>query len=437
MILTPSQATVANDTHRFRVVCCGRRWGKTTLAVEEIKGRAIYTQANIAYIAPTYQQARDIAWETLKKELRGAIADGGKSINESRLEIKVNNVKGGQSMITLRGWESIESLRGQSFDMLVVDEVAMMRNFWAMWQEVIRPALTDRKGSVMFISTPKGFNFFYELYNLHLTDKDYASFHFTTYDNPHMDVDEIKKAQQEVTETRFAQEYLADFRKVEGLVYKEFDRTRHLYDALPKDTHYEYLGGVDFGFNNPAAVPHIYKTSDGTYYVENEWYQKGRTEAQIADYVLSCKFNRVYPDPENPSAIQVMATRGVNVREVVKNKDSIKNGIDKIRDLFKMNKLLINKKCVNLIGELESYCYPDSIDGKNDSENPIKENDHLLDALRYVIYMEYMLRRKVVGEKPRPVFNDSRYGGTVKQYADEDEITEQELSILGHGKAPR
>jgi hypothetical protein len=254
MILTPSQATVANDTHRFRVVCCGRRWGKTTLAVEEIKGRAIYTQANIAYIAPTYQQARDIAWETLKKELRGAIADGGKSINESRLEIKVNNVKGGQSMITLRGWESIESLRGQSFDMLVVDEVAMMRNFWAMWQEVIRPALTDRKGSVMFISTPKGFNFFYELYNLHLTDKDYASFHFTTYDNPHMDVDEIKKAQQEVTETRFAQEYLADFRKVEGLVYKEFDRTRHLYDALPKDTHYEYLGGVDFGFNNPAAV---------------------------------------------------------------------------------------------------------------------------------------------------------------------------------------
>jgi hypothetical protein len=132
-----------------------------------------------------------------------------------------------------------------------------------------------------------------------------------------------------------------------------------------------------------------------------------------------------------------MATRGVNVREVVKNKDSIKNGIDKIRDLFKMNKLLINKKCVNLIGELESYCYPDSIDGKNDSENPIKENDHLLDALRYVIYMEYMLRRKVVEEKPRPVFNDSRYGGTVKQYADEDEITEQELSILGHGKAPR
>lgn len=426
MILTPWQNIVAADRHRFRVICVGRRGGKTTLASEEIKGKGLYTQANIAYIAPTYAQARDIIWETLKKELKSITI----SINESRLEIKIRNLKKGESMITLRGWESIESLRGQSFDMLIIDEVAMMRNFWTMWQEVIRPTLTDRKGEVMFISTPKGFNHFYELYNMELKDKDYKSFHFTSYDNPHLSKEEIDKARAEITETRFQQEYMADFKKVEGLVYKEFDRTRHLYDELPADAYYESLGGVDFGFTNPCAVVHMKKNSNGIYYIDNEWYQKGRTESQIADYVLSCKFNKVYPDPENPSAITLLAQKGINIREVVKNKDSIKNGINKVRDLFKQNKLLINKRCTNLIAELESYCYPDSIDGINESENPIKENDHLLDATRYVIYMESLLRKRIVEEKPAPVFSDSKYDGKVALHPVEDDITEDELAKM-------
>lgn len=427
MILTPWQNIVAADRHRFRVICVGRRGGKTTLASEEIKGKGLYTQANIAYIAPTYQQARDIIWETLKKELKPITV----SINESRLEIKIRNLKNGESMITLRGWESIESLRGQSFDMLVIDEVAMMRNFWALWQEVIRPTLTDRKGEVMFISTPKGFNHFYELYNMELKDKDYKSFHFTSYDNPHLSKEEIDKSRAEITETRFQQEYMADFKKVEGLVYKEFDRTRHLYENLPENVHFEKLGGVDFGFTNPCAVVHIHKDPNGLYYIDSEYYQTGRTESQIADYVLSCKFNKVYPDPENPSAIALLAQKGVNIREVTKNKDSIKNGINKVRDLFKQNKLLINKRCVNLIGELESYCYPDSIDGMNESENPIKENDHLLDATRYVIYMENIVRNRIIQEKPAPVFTDSRYEGKVALHAPEDDdITEAELAKM-------
>lgn len=426
MILTPWQNIVAADRHRFRVICVGRRGGKTTLASEEIKGKGLYTQANIAYIAPTYQQARDIIWETLKKELKPITV----SINESRLEIKIRNLKGGESMITLRGWESIESLRGQSFDMLVIDEVAMMRNFWALWQEVIRPTLTDRKGEVMFISTPKGFNHFYELYNMELKDKDYKSFHFTSYDNPHLSKEEIDKSRAEITETRFQQEYMADFKKVEGLVYKEFDRTRHLYENLPENVHFEKLGGVDFGFTNPCAVVHIYKDPNGLYYIDSEYYQTGRTESQIADYVLSCKFNKVYPDPENPSAIALLAQKGINIREVTKNKDSIKNGINKVRDLFKQNKLLINKRCVNLIGELESYCYPDSIDGMNESENPIKENDHLLDATRYVIYMENIVRLRTIQEKPAPQFTDSRYEGKVALHPVEDDITEEELAKM-------
>ena len=163
MILSNWQNTVAEDLHRFRVVVVGRRAGKTMLAIEEIKGKAVFNPNRIVYIAPTYQQARDIAWEELKKQLKPVFSVPP---NESRLEIKTKTKNGGESVIILRGWESIDTLRGQFFDFIVIDEVASMRDFWMNWQEVVRPTLTDRKGEVMFISNPKGFNHLYDLYNL-------------------------------------------------------------------------------------------------------------------------------------------------------------------------------------------------------------------------------------------------------------------------------
>ena len=100
MFLTPAQGTIAKDLHRFRVLRCGRRFGKTSLIVEEIKGIALSRPSRIAYIANNYQQARDIAWEILKKELLGAVID----TNEARLEIKVRTIKGNESLIVLRFW---------------------------------------------------------------------------------------------------------------------------------------------------------------------------------------------------------------------------------------------------------------------------------------------------------------------------------------------
>ena len=108
LLLHKTQKPVALSPYRFRVLCCGRRWGKTTLAIDQIKARAAIPNSRIAYIAPTYQQARDIAWSQLKEECLKAAS----SINEARLEIRL--VTG--SLIVLRGWESIETLRGQKFD---------------------------------------------------------------------------------------------------------------------------------------------------------------------------------------------------------------------------------------------------------------------------------------------------------------------------------
>jgi PBSX family phage terminase large subunit len=387
-LLHKTQATIAKDNHRFRVINCGRRWGKTTLAVEEIKGKALSKSSRIAYIAPTYAQARDIAWQMLVKELKPII----KKLNETRLELEVMTKDGGTSYISLRGWESIETLRGQQYDLIVIDEIASMRNFNINWQEVVRPTLTDTKGEAIFISTPKGFNHFYDLYNLENKDSDYKSFHFTSYDNPFIPKDEIDKASKELTEDRFAQEYLADFRKTEGLVYKEFDRDTHLFEE-PGFEGEEFrtikvFGGVDFGFTNPAAVYTIKKDKDSNYWITNEWYKTQQTDAQIADYVKALNWNECYPDPESPSGIKELVDKKVNVREVVKGKDSIRNGINVVRELLKAERLFISKTCINLIWELETYSYPEKKSDRNEDENPIKENDHALDAIRYALSME-------------------------------------------------
>lgn len=411
MILHRAQSQIAQARNRFRVVNCGRRFGKTLLSCWEMFAFAVSrNDGKVAYVAPTYQQARDIAWSELKKICQPVLAD---QPNESRLEIKVKNKYGGTSLIALRGWESIETLRGQAFDFIVLDEVAMYRNFWIGWQEVIRPTLTDRKGEMLFISTPKGFNHFYDLYNLEIEDTDYKSFHFTTYDNPHIPKEEVDKARKELTEDRFAQEYLADFRKTQGLVYKEFDRERHLFDE-PGFEGEEFVctktfGGHDFGTHNPCASITIKKDKDLVYWVTNEFYKVGLTDAQQADYIAALKWNECYADPESASGRLELERRGVNVRDVIKNKDSVRNGINTIRELFKANRLFIHTSCKNLIWELETYSYPDRKPDHNEEENPIKENDHACDAIRYALSMEQIAKKSSVSiYKPNKV----RFGKT-------------------------
>lgn len=382
MVLHETQKVTAKDTHRFRVLCCGRRWGKTTEAVEEIKGCALAKNARIVYVAPTFQQARDIAWETLKKELEPII----NNINESRLELRVKNIKGGESVIILRGWEAIETLRGQKFDFIVLDEVAMMRNFWLHWEEVIRPTLTDAKGECLFISTPKGFNHFYELFCKEKEDPDFKSFHFTSYDNPYLPKEELDKAKKELTDDRFSQEYLADFRKTEGLVYKEFDLLKSTYsDDFQVVNPTLKFAGVDFGYTNPTAIIEVVKDSDNHYWVTNEWYRTGKTNEEVIEYAKTLPMNYFYPDPEDPQRIEEWRRAGLSIREV--NKD-VEKGIDTVRTLLKNGNLHIHSRCKQLIDEFQTYSYQEKRADQNEPEKPIKENDHGLDALRYALFMQ-------------------------------------------------
>ena len=335
----------------------------------------------IAYIAPTFQQARDIAWEQLKSRCQPIATN----INESRLTITVTTIHNGTSTIMLKSWDAVETLRGQKFHFIVIDEVAMMRNFWIGWQEVLRPALTDTIGHALFISTPKGFNHFYDLYQLENENDQYKSFHATTYDNPHINPDEIEEAKKQITEDRFAQEYMADFRKQEGLVYKEFRREEHLFDdETVRSQTIETIAAVDFGYTNPTAVLKIEKDSDQRYYVTWEWYKRQKTTADIVEIVRSLKSNVCYPDPAEPDRIQELEKAGINCREVSKD---VVAGIQTVRDLFRQNRIFIHKNCQNVINELETYHYPESKPDRNEDEQPVKDNDHAMDALRYALHM--------------------------------------------------
>lgn len=388
MILHSAQSLIAKDTHRFRVVNCGRRFGKTALAVLEMIAKALSDDnVRVAYFANTYQQARDIAWQMLKSLAAPAIVN----VNESRLEVQLRSQKGGTSTITLRGWESVETARGIALHFVVLDEVASMKNFWPNWQEIVRPTLTDFSGEGLFISTPKGFNHFYDLCQLEHDPergRSFKTFHFTSYENPHIPKEELDEARAELPDNKFAQEYLADFRKTEGLVYKEFNRSLHIVDKVPQESK-AVIGGIDFGFTNPYASVVIKVDYDNNYWVISEKYLTGKTNTDIIDITKQetkdYSVSYWYPDNAEPDRILEMKRAGLNCKEISKGRGSILSGIDLIRELLKSNRIKIHSSCSSLIVELETYRYADKRINQNEPEEPIKENDHALDALRYAI----------------------------------------------------
>lgn len=387
MILHETQKLVAQDNHRFRVVNCGRQWGKTTLSVLEMIAVAIYgNDREVHYIAPTYQQARDICWFNLKK-LCAPIA---KTVNESRLEIIVNTKEGGTSRISLRGWESIETMRGQQSDFMVLDEISIMRQFEVRWQEILLPCLSFRQGSVLFISTPKGYNHFYDLTLEEIKSDEFKSFHFTSYDNPFLKTEEIDRAKKILSVDSFAQEYMAEFKKMEGLVYPEFSRDTCVVNPNPDELKIlkmkmlDNFGGVDFGYTNPTVVLKIGRDHDGTYWIMDEWVRTEKTNDEMIEYARTMGISAFYPDPAEPDRIIEMKRCGLNCREV--NKD-IEKGVDTVRSLLKMGKLKVLGHCRSTIAEFEMYAYPDSKGERNPNEKPIDLNNHCMDAMRYVLFM--------------------------------------------------
>ena len=212
--LLPWQQSVFETDVRFKIVAAGRRTGKSRLAAWLLILNALQTEkGHVFYVAPTQGQARDIMWNTLL-ELGNPVISGS---HVNNMQIKLIN----GATISLKGADRPETMRGVSLKFLVLDEYADMKP--SVWETVLRPALADQKGHALFIGTPLGRNHFYDLYKYAELGNDptYQAWHFTSYDNPLLDPEEIDVAKQSMSSYAFRQEFMASFEALGSEIFKE------------------------------------------------------------------------------------------------------------------------------------------------------------------------------------------------------------------------
>ena len=222
MPLNKAQRAVADSDARFRVFVAGRRCGKTFFAIRELARFARHPNKTVWYVAPTYSQAKNIAWEALQSKMtKLGWAD---KINQNELSIRLIN----GSKISLKGSDRYDTLRGAGVDFLVMDEYAdMKREAW----DVLRPTLSAQTppGSALFCGTPKGFNHFKDLYDYGQTDDvDWSSFQFTSAEGGNIPEDELERAKTDMDKRQYEQEYLASWINFTGQIYYNFDREKHV-----------------------------------------------------------------------------------------------------------------------------------------------------------------------------------------------------------------
>ena len=194
-----AQRAVLESAARFRVLMCGRRFGKSLIS-QDISIESGIEGKYIAYITPNYQLGKIFFHEVLK-----LLPNTIYSKNES--DLVINFITGGS--IRFFTGERLDAMRGLKFHLVIIDEASYIPNLEEGWQNSIRPTLTDFKGKAIFLSTPKGRNYFYSLY-MKGGEPGWESFKFTTYDNPHIDRGEIDDAKAQLPYAVFEQEYMAN-----------------------------------------------------------------------------------------------------------------------------------------------------------------------------------------------------------------------------------
>jgi len=228
------------------VVVAGRRFGKTFLAVPELLRMAWGPDREAWYVAPTYRQAKQIVWRKLKR--LAAPWTAGKP-NESDLSI---DLRWG-SRIALRGADNYDSLRGVGLNGLVLDEYADIAE--EAWTEALRPMLSDRLGSALFIGTPKGRNHFFRLYQKARAAEDWGAYQFTTLDGGNVLPSEIEAAREDLDERTFRQEYEASFENLfAGVAYYCFAPGIHAAKKIEYDPHFPLCWSLDFNIDPACSV---------------------------------------------------------------------------------------------------------------------------------------------------------------------------------------
>ena len=273
--LHPGQQQILASRARFRVISAGRRFGKTLLATEWLAlepGGAIEGKP-VAFFSPSYKLLLEV-WDNFERTLKPAIKKANKT------EMRIELITGG----TIDFWtlEDRDAGRGRKYARVVIDEAAHARYLKDAWEQAIAPTLTDYQGDAWFISTPRGLNFFHELFQRgdDPSRPDWASFHMPTSINPYISPIEIERARLDLPALVFAQEYLAEFVTFgAGLVRPDMLRSGVCPDlpvVLGVDLAISTQQGADW-----TAIAAMSRAPDGTVYLREITRLRGEFRAVL------------------------------------------------------------------------------------------------------------------------------------------------------------
>lgn len=411
--LRAPQWAVFNNDSRFRILVAGRRFGKTYLAQVELC-RSAWAAGKLAwYVAPTYKQAKRIAWKPLKQMTQPYWAS---KPNETDLRIELTT--GGT--ICLRGADNYDSLRGDGLDFLILDEYASIAP--AAWNEVLRPALADKCGRAMFIGTPRGYNHFYDLYHDVQGRPHWSTFQFTTEQGGNVTRQELESATQELDERTYRQEFQASFENLAtGMVYYAFDRNANVR-PVDHDPRLPLFWSLDFNINPMCAV--IGQREDQWVHVMDEVVLQDSNTATACEAFLERSalwVRRSYL----PVTVDVFGDATGDARRSSASQTDwqlVRDFFHQHRDLFKpvfhigssnpavrdrvncvnaklcnqagTRRLLIDPRCKQLIQDLERVHW--KTDSNGNALNEIDKSDpartHTSDALGYMIASVFPMR---------------------------------------------
>lgn len=422
------QRSFMRSMARFIVLVWGRRSGKSLGIALYTMLKALEKPGNYYIIAPTYTQAKSIYWQDILKVLiPEAIV---KKTDEGELYVEFKQVhyklqtreilgydidsdhsgEANPSRIYLKGANNPDSLRGVKLRGAVLDEFAFFLDGNYAWRKIIRPALGDLQGWAIFSSTPDGVhNPFYDIVELAKTsldkgdDKWYYS-HATALNNPYFPKQEWNDTKIEYeTEGKideWVQEWEAKFTTPSSLVYNEFNEDVHVIDPrlIPRD-HVTFAIGMDFGLKDPFAAVFVAIDKDDNWYIYDEIYLPDLPVDKMAAVIHTKMgdehFTRIIGDSAGAMEIASLRSKELGDRRVwvtpsKKGKDSIRNGIREvktkmyIRESTGKPKLFVGRNCKATIREFQSYKRIRDAWGEV-SETPEDKNNHLMDALRYLV----------------------------------------------------
>ena len=404
MPLTKPQAEVAASDKRFKVVCAGRRFGKSVLAIRELARVARTPDSKVMYVAPTYQMCRNIVWSPLKNKLRDL--NWIKKVNESRLEIILRN----NSIIMLRGADSPDSLRGIGLNATVIDEVADVKP--EVWTEVLRPTLSDKSGTALFLGTPKGVgNWFKDLYDMAAIDKNWGAWQFTTLEGGNVPVEEIEAAKNDLDSMTFLQEYGASFNTATNLVYYSFKPENNVKEyKIEKDKLKNIIIGTDFNVSPMATVVAV-QTMTGLHIIDEIALWSSNTDEMVQEVRNRYPTQHItcFPDPagvqRKTSAggrtdISILQNAGWNVKFKPRH-PLVRDRVNAVNSLLLNSngdsRLLIDPKCKELIKCLTRFSYKEGtlIPDKNGT----KDYSHFPDALGYGVDYMFPVTRQIKTQK--------------------------------------